>query len=147
MMLYFAYGPNMERAQMKHRCKESRFHSAALLRDHQLIFPRRSDLWGGGVVGLKPAPGKVVEGVLHEVSEVDQKLLDQVEDHPRSSLRKPVTVETFAGEKVKAFTYFVLGTGDYPPSRRYMEKLISGAEEHNLSDPYIAQLEAIRTLG
>jgi len=40
-----------------------------------------------------------------------------------------------------------LGTGDYPPSRRYMEKLISGAEEHNLSDSYIAQLEAIKTLG
>jgi gamma-glutamylcyclotransferase (GGCT)/AIG2-like uncharacterized protein YtfP len=147
MMLYFAYGSNMERALMKHRCKESRFHSAALLRDHQLIFPRRSDLWGGGIAGLKPVPGKMVEGVLYEVSEVDQKLLDQVEDHPRSSLRKPVTVETFAGEKLKAFTYFTLASGDYPPSRRYMEKLISGAEEHNLSDPYIAQLEAIRTLG
>lgn len=147
MMLYFAYGSNMERAQMKRRCKESRFHSAARLRDHQLIFPRRSDLWGGGVAGLKPVPGKMVEGVLYEVSEADQKVLDQVEEHPRSSLRLPVTVETFAGEKLKAFTYFAMGKGDYPPTRRYMEKLISGAEEHNLSDPYIAQLEAIRTLG
>jgi len=147
MMLYFAYGSNMERAQMKHRCKESRFHSTALLRDHQLIFPRRSDPWGGGVAGLKAAPGKAVEGVLYEVSEADQKILDQAEDHPKSSLRRMVTVENFAVENLKAFTYFTLGSGDYPPSRRYMEKLISGAEEHNLSDPYIAQLEAIRTLG
>jgi hypothetical protein len=59
----------------------------------------------------------------------------------------PVTAENFAGEKVKAFAYFVMGAGDYPPSRRYMEKLISGAEEHDLSPSYIAQLEAIRTLG
>jgi hypothetical protein len=88
-----------------------------------------------------------VEGVLYEISEEDQKILDQAEDHPRSSIRKLVTVENFSGEKVKAFAYFVLGTGDYPPSRRYMEKLISGAEEHNLSDSYVAQLEAIRTLG
>lgn len=147
MMLYFAYGPLMERAQMKRLFKESRFVSAARLRDHQLVFPRRSDLWGGGMAGLKPASGKVVEGVLYEVSEADQKILDQVEDHPKSSLRRMVTVETFAGEKVKAFSYFTLASGDYPPSRRYMEKLISGAEEHNLSDSYITQLEAVRTLG
>ncbi|MDH7500302.1 MAG: gamma-glutamylcyclotransferase [candidate division NC10 bacterium] len=146
-MPYFAYGPNMERAQMKRLCQGSRFVSAARLRDHQLIFPRRSDRWGGGIAGLKAAPGKVVEGVLYEVSEADQQILDQVEDHPKSSLRRVVTVENFAGEKLKAFTYFTLGSGDYPPSRRYMEKLISGAEEHNLSDLYIAQLEAIRTLG
>jgi len=146
-MLYFAYGPNMERAQMKRLCKGSRFVSAARLRDHQLIFPRRSDRWGGGIAGLKAAPGKVVEGVLYEVSEADQKILNQAEDHPRSSLRRMVTVEKFTGENLKAFTYFTLGSGDYPPSRRYMEKLISGAEEHNLSDSYIVQLEAIRTLG
>lgn len=147
MMLYFAYGPLMERAQMKRLSKESRFASAARLQDHQLIFPRRSDLWGGGMAGIKPAPGKVVEGVLYEVSEADQKVLDQVEDHPKSSLRRTFTVETFAGEKLKAFSYFTLASGDYPPSRRYMEKLISGAEEHNLSPSYITQLEAIRTLG
>jgi gamma-glutamylcyclotransferase (GGCT)/AIG2-like uncharacterized protein YtfP len=146
-MLHFAYGPLMERASMKRLCKESHFRSAARLHGYQLIFPRRSDLWGGGMAGLKSAPGKVVEGVLYEVGEADQKILDQVEDHPRSSLRQPVTVETFAGEKVKAFGYFPLGAGDYPPSRRYMEKLISGAEEHDLSDSYIAQLEAIKTLG
>jgi len=147
MSLYFAYGPQMERAQMKRLCKGSRFVSAARLHDHQLVFPRRSDLWGGGTAGLKAAPGKVVEGVLYEVNEADQKILDQAEDHPKSSLRRMVTVENFAGENLKAFTYFTLGSGDYPPSRRYMEKLISGAEEHNLSPGYIAQLEAIRTLG
>ena len=147
MMLYFAYGSNMERAQMKHLCKGSRFVSAARLMDHQLVFPRRSDAWGGGVAGLKPAAGKRVEGVLYEISEVDQKILDQAEDYPRSSIRKLVTVENFSGEKVKAFTFFVFGAGDYPPSRRYMEQLISGAEEHNLSDSYITQLEAIRTVG
>ena len=147
MMLYFAYGSNMERAQMKRLCKGSRFVSAARLTDHELVFPRRSDAWGGGVAGLKPAPGKVVEGILYEVPEEDQKILDLAEDYPRSSIRKPVTAENFAGEKVKAFAYFVMGAGDYPPSRRYMEKLISGAEEHDLSPSYIAQLEAIRTLG
>ena len=147
MILYFAYGPQMERAQMKRLCKGSRFVSAARLTDHQLVFPRRSDPWGGGIAGLKPASGKVVEGVLYEVSEEDQKILDLAEGYPRSSIRKPVTAENFAGEKVKAFAYFVLGTGDYPPSRRYMETLISGAEEHNLSDPYVAQLAAITTLG
>jgi hypothetical protein len=99
------------------------------------------------VAGLKPAPGKVVEGVLYEVSDEDQKILDQAEDYPRSSIRKVVGVENFSGEKIKAFVHFVLGAGDYPPSRRYMEKLISGAEEHNLSDSYVTQLEAIRTLG
>jgi cation transport regulator ChaC len=89
----------------------------------------------------------VVEGVLYQVTEEDRQSLDRWEDHPRSSLRRSITVETFAGEEVKAFTYFTLGSGDYPPSRRYMEKLIAGAEEHGLSPSYIASLEAIRTAG
>jgi hypothetical protein len=137
----------MERASMKRLCKESRFNSPARLPDHQLAFPRRSELWGGGIAGLKTAPGKGVEGILYEVGEVDLKVLDQWEGQPQSSLRRPVTVETFGGAKEKAFTHFPLGSGDFPPTRRYMEKLISGAEEHNLSPSYIAQLEAVRTLG
>ena len=92
MSLYFAYGPQMERAQMKRLCKGSRFVSAARLRDYQLSFPQRSDRWGGGIAGLKAAPGKVVEGVLYEVSEEDLKILDQAEDYPRSSIRKLVGV-------------------------------------------------------
>jgi hypothetical protein len=33
------------------------------------------------------------------------------------------------------------------PSRRYLRLLVSGAEEHGLSDAYIMNLEAIRTAG
>ncbi|MGH7473881.1 MAG: gamma-glutamylcyclotransferase, partial [Candidatus Methylomirabilales bacterium] len=33
------------------------------------------------------------------------------------------------------------------PSRRYLRLLVSGAEEHGLSDEYIMKLEAIRTSG
>jgi len=82
-MLHFAYGPLMERASMKRLCKESHFRSAARLHGYQLIFPRRSDLWGGGMAGLKSAQARWWRGSLYEVGEADHKILDQVEDHPR----------------------------------------------------------------
>ena len=37
-MLYFAYGSNLHRKQMKRRCKNSRFISCHILKNHQLFF-------------------------------------------------------------------------------------------------------------
>lgn len=147
-MLYFAYGSNMERVQMKRLCPKARFVSKATLLDYELAFTKMSTSWGGGVADLRPAKGKVVEGVLWEIPEQELKALDEYEGYPSAYIRKAITVETPDGKQVEAMAYFVAKPGrEYAPSKRYMKILIQGAEEHDLSPEYIAFLESIRTAG
>lgn len=147
-MLYFAYGSNMERVQMKRLCPKGRFVSKAKLPDHELAFTKMSTYWGGGVADLRPAKGKVVEGVLWEITEQDLKALDEYEGYPTAYIRKSVKVEAPDGKKIEAIAYFAAKPGrEYAPSKRYMKTLIQGAEEHDLSPEYIAFLESIRTAG
>lgn len=147
-MLYFAYGSNMERFQMKRRCPGSRFVAKAKLYDHELTFVRPSPSATSGFADLKMAKGKVVEGVLWEIEEADLKALDEYEGSPREYVRRTVTVEVPDGRRVQVLTYVVVNPhGDQPPSRRYLNLLIQGAEEHDLSDEYVMRLEAIKTFG
>jgi len=148
VMFYFAYGSNMERHHMKRRCRSAKFVASATLRDYELNFTGTSSMWGGGVADLNPAKGKVVEGVLWEITEADLKGLDAYEGYPKVYVRRNVEVETPDGRKMEAFAYFMARPGLYKaPSRRYLRLLVSGAEEHGLSDKYIMSLEAIRTAG
>jgi gamma-glutamylcyclotransferase (GGCT)/AIG2-like uncharacterized protein YtfP len=147
-MLYFAYGSNMERHHMKRRCRSAKFVAAATLRDYELTFTGTSTVWGGGVADLAPAKGATVEGVLWEITEEDRTALDEYEGYPKVYVRRNVEVETRKGGKVEAFAYFMARPGTYKaPSRRYMQLLVSGAEEHGLSDGYVMRLEAVKTAG
>lgn len=41
MMLYFAYGSNMDEKHMKERCPYAQFVAVARLPEHRLLFPPR----------------------------------------------------------------------------------------------------------
>lgn len=147
-MFYFAYGANMERFHMRRLCPGSRFVSTAKLADHELAFVRSSPTATSGVADLKMARGKVVEGVLWEITEQDLKALDQYEGYPKEYIRRTMTVETPDGKKVQALAYVVANPRrEQPPSKRYLSLLIQGAEEHSLSEGYISFLESVRTAG
>ena len=146
-MLYFAYGSNMERVQLKRLCPKATFVAAAVLSDHELTFSGNSRVWGGGTANIREKPGKQVEGVAWEISEAEQKALDEYEGYPDLYVRREVHVRTRSGKIIVAFAY-IMGNPDRetPPSKRYKQLLISGAEEHGLSDEYIDFLESIRPL-
>jgi len=59
-MLYFAYGSNMDWAQMQQRCPDAGFRAIGLLDDHRLCFPRRSKLRECGVASIHPVAGERV---------------------------------------------------------------------------------------
>ena len=144
-MLYFAYGSNMERVQMKRLCPKARFVAAAVLPDHELVFSGSSRMWGGGIANIRDVPGKKVEGVVWEIGESERKALDEYEGYPDLYVRKEIQVRTKAGKIVTAFAYVMANPGrEAPPSKPYKRLLISGAEEHGLSEAYIAFLESIR---
>lgn len=144
-MLYFAYGSNMERVQLKRRCPKAKFVAAAVLPDHELIFSGNSRMWGGGIADIREAAGKKVEGVLWEISESERKALDEYEGYPDLYVHREIQVRTAASKVVTAFAYVMANPGrEAPPSKPYKRLLISGAEEHGLSETYIAFLESIR---
>jgi len=47
--LYFAYGSNLDGAQMRRRCPSARLVGAAILDGYRLGFAGQSAAWGGGV--------------------------------------------------------------------------------------------------
>lgn len=144
-MLYFAYGSNMERVQMKRLCPKARFVAAAVLPDHELVFSGSSRMWGGGIANIRDVPGKKVEGVVWEISEAERKVLDEYEGYPDLYVSKEVQVLATSGKVLTAFAYVMANPSrEMPPSKPYKRLLISGAEEHGLSEAYVAFLESIR---
>jgi len=144
-MFYFAYGSNMERVQLKRVCPKAKFVAAAVLPDHELVFSGKSRMWGGGIADIRGVAGKKVEGVVWEISEAERKVLDEYEGYPDLYVTKEVQVRTTSGKGVTAFAYVMASPGrELPPSKPYKRLLISGAEEHGLSEGYIAFLESIR---
>ena len=146
-MLYFAYGSNMERVQLKRLCPKAKFVATAVLSDYELTFFGNSSMWNGGIASIREKPGHQVEGVVWEISEAERKPLDAYEGFPDLYLRKEFQVRTSSGKVIVVFAYIMDNPGrETLPSKRYKQLLISGAEEHGLSEKYIECLESIRPL-
>ncbi len=147
-MLYFAYGCNMHAGQMQRLCPGCSCVAAARLADHRLAFTRPFAAWdGAGVADIVASTGDLVEGVVWEITDAHRTALDVYEEYPTAYTRKDVSVETFGGERLRAFAYVAKPLGAFRPGRRYMQSLIEGARAHGLSAQYIAWLEAIPTEG
>ena len=96
MLLYFAYGSNLHKEQMKRRCSDSISVSRATLPDYELVFR--------GVADVVPAGGEKVVGALYKISVKDLVVLDRYEGFPNLYIKEIVTVETEVGP-VEAFIY------------------------------------------
>lgn len=148
-MLYFGYGSNLNPAHWQEWCRRHGFDDNLLtpvgrgyLIDHHLVFPRRSYGWGGGVLGLTPLRGAVVEGMLFEVGVEQLKALDLKEGvHVGAYDRKSVKVQTEDGQLIEAVTYFacedVPGTFVHP-SARYIRTVAAGYDVWGLPQKDLA---------
>lgn len=149
MPLYFAYGSNMSAQQMVSRCPSARFVDVAVLKNWELIFPRRSRRWGGGAAGIAEAPGKCVEGVVFDITDEDLALMDGFEGVDTGCYwRDRVFVALRQGGEAEVAVYFAVPQpgGPFPPHAGYLGTLITGAKEHGLSESYITWLEGMETV-
>jgi hypothetical protein len=104
--LYFAYGSNLDLAQMARRCGAPLAVGIASLPDVELAFVGRSALWEGkGVATLRPAPGRCVPGVLYVLGEEDVEKLDGWEGCPDAYEHEEVVVRDEEGRDRRAFVY------------------------------------------
>ena len=134
--VYFAYGSNMDRTQMKSRCPQSRYVGWGYLNDHRLEYVGQSPRWGGGVATVTPHRGERVPGYLYFVTPSDLSSLDRYEGVPRIYRRKTVNVKL--GDQpgtTKAHTYHRIdGATPHPPSPGYL-RIIQDAQARMLRAP------------
>lgn len=122
-VLYFAYGSNLDRKQMRARCPDATPVGPAMLRGYRLAFAGASRRWEGGVATLLPARGRNVSGVLYQLSEDSLAALDRIEGHPDFYIRCRVCVADEWGRKRFAQTYCLPRQAETVPSTRYLQKI------------------------
>lgn len=145
-MKYFAYGSNMNLAQMKSRCPGATKIGNGRLNGYEIFFPRKSSSREGkGVASICEKEGTYIEGVLFELTITDWNNLDRFEGVQNSYIRKLVTISMNDGIEIVAETYIAnpMEGSPFKPSKLYMDLIIHGAEENGLSKDYIEKLKKI----
>ena len=154
-MHYFAYGSNLDWAQMRQRCPSARFISVAKLPDHKLAFTRKSITRGCGVVDVIPQPNAEVWGAVFEIDERDIGSLDKSEGFSPGRVQNSYTREERHvltdgdAEKPLAAVIYIAQKENQPPlpNAEYKALIVEGAKFWHLPPHYVAELEKIEVAG
>lgn len=148
---YFAYGSNMDVAQMKSRCQSAKCLGRFVLENHVLCFPRRSGTnWAGsGVASIVPKEGQSVEGVLYDLVPSQWEHLCSLEGVPNSYEVKDIRVRNVESRRLRQVKVFVAipeePNASYDPDPEYIETLERGAKTNKLSMEYRDYLKGLKT--
>ncbi len=134
-MLYFAFGSNLNRKQIKRRCKNSRFISRHILKNYQLVFRSKY-----GAADIQRKKGSSVLGAIYDINKTDEKKLDAYEEFPKVYVKKYFKI---LGKKVM-FYYMFNKTKQTEPSRRYLNSIIQGYKDCGYKDSHVLVSRARR---
>lgn len=133
--LNFAYGSNMDLAQMSERCPEARFLGRALLWGWRFRITRH------GYATVVPEPGSVVHGVLWELTLTDEARLDAYEGIAEGLYSKlNLATEKVAGRMITAMVYTMNDEEPGEPMPGYLEDVIAAAKGHGFPVEYLQEL-------
>ncbi len=157
---YFAYGSNLDMAQMRDRCRDYAAKPAPAIQAKatgwRLHFPRFAKSRKGGVASIEPADaGQVVWGVVYELTPKDWERLSKHEgiqpgrDLSLNAYRwEQLTVTAVGSEnsarEMRVGTFIANAVQERLPAPDYLEVIIGGARQHRLPDDYISRLIALR---
>lgn len=123
-MYYVAYGSNLNKHQMAHRCPAARPVKKGVIKDHRLEF--NGNYRGNGVLTIKPEKGRVVHVGLWEVTDKCWKALDRYEGYPSLYRREVIDVHTEGGEIIQAIVYIMNIGEPVTPSTYYYNTCMIG---------------------
>ena len=101
----FAFGSNLDRAQMRARCPSATPLARATLPRHALVFAGWSVRWGGAVASVVRDPRRSVPGFLYALGAEDLARLDRFEGHPHVYARVTRLVEDESGRRRRVQLY------------------------------------------
>ena len=131
MMLYFAFGSNLNQKQMKRRCRDSKYIGCYSLKNYKLVF--RNYFLGGGVADVEKKKNSSVLGAIYKISKKDERELDIYEDFPKTYIKRYFRL---LGKKVM-FYYMPKKTKHILPSKRYLNLIIQGYKDCGYRNNYI----------
>jgi gamma-glutamylcyclotransferase (GGCT)/AIG2-like uncharacterized protein YtfP len=132
-MIYFAYGPNLNRKHMAEKCPGSKPLYSVTLPNYKLIFTDWSREWRGGVASIKPVKGDKVTGAIYEITDIDLNKLDRYKGYPVRYNRLKVTVWTDDGDPVEAITYIKTEQSqETKPSPEYLKIISQGYKDWDI---------------
>ncbi len=145
MMLHFAYGSTLSSRYLRRHCPDAGFLMKALLPNFRVAFTIYSEEMKGGIADIILDPGKVVRGVLYEMPEDELEHLDDAVGVGEGLYTRQIfLILGEDGALYRAALYRgVEEGGPYTPSRRYVELMLEGAEEHQLEPAYVERLRRL----
>jgi hypothetical protein len=131
--LYFAFGSNLDLAQMARRCPRARVSNSASLPGFELVFAGYSPSWRGAVASVNERERATVRGLLYTLDDADFAMLDRYEGHPHWYLRHYVWVRPRGARKLVRAETYLLDAELGEPSRVYLEQIARAYREHGFS--------------
>ena len=143
----FAYGSNMDRAQMNERCPESTFEGIGVVNNHQLGFTYRSNKRKCGVADIIPATDEKVFGVVYKLTASDWSRLNRCEGRGTAYERRPYKIHINQGNRIiEADAYYVLNPEEFvPPSNEYLQLILNAARNFEFPESYIRRIQETHT--
>ena len=129
MRRYFAYGSNIDTEQMKKRCPQLVKIGKANLSGFEFYINRR------GVASIRQQEGKMVWGIIYDISGEDEISLDKYEGYPNVYKKEDL-------RELNAFCYIDPITEIGSPRDGYLEKIIEAAQVNNFPKGYIIELQS-----
>jgi hypothetical protein len=140
MPLYAAYASNMDPAQMALRAPHSPARQHGWLIGWRLTFGGEDVGWEGALATVVEDPLEQVFVMLYDLTEVDEKALDEWEGGDIGLYRKVrLRVHTLDGEAL-AWLYVLDAYEGGLPSARYLGIIGDAAEAAGAPDDYVAAL-------
>lgn len=132
MILYAAYGSNLNKAAMRRRCCDARPLGKFYLTDARLVFR--------GVADVEYSPGDRVPCGLWSISPADEARLDRYEGVGSGFYYKERGIKLrFRGEEHSPLIYLMRSMGVYPPSASYVDSIRDGYKDFGLDESYLDQ--------
>lgn len=132
---YFAYGSNLDTAQMRRRCPAAQPLGPAHIPNTRIEFSRYSEKWSGGVANITPTIGCEVWGLIYELSDADLAALDRFEGCPTVYARTLTTV--VASQPVEAWAYHLVGHYTFhAPSDAYVQVILRACALYGFPESY-----------
>lgn len=134
---YFAYGSNMEMAQMTRRCPQALRVGRGVARHCRFVINRR------GVATLRPQRNAETWGGIWRITDEDEAALDRFEGVADGCYRKTLaTVRLDGGLTLKALVYIDPVTDHGAPRLGYLPRVVRGALDFRLPQTYVARIIA-----
>ena len=134
-MDYFAYGLNLNKAQMKKICPDAKPKFQAVLPNYRLTFSGWSRELKSSTVNIIPFRGEKVMGGVWDIPEKDLQRLDRFEDYPVTYDHLNVLVLNDMEQATKAMAYIKRHQAEFAkPSAEYLAIIRQGYHDWGIGE-------------